>query len=82
VKVSGVTVHFVDEGVDSGPIILQEPVKIPAGADTEGALELLHRVEHELLPRAIRLIALGAVSFDRDNPRIVHVDESVLEGGE
>jgi phosphoribosylglycinamide formyltransferase-1 len=82
VKVSGVTVHFVDEGVDSGPIILQEPVRIPDGAGKDGALELLHGVEHELLPRAIRLIALGAVSFDRDNPRIVHVDERVLEGGE
>jgi phosphoribosylglycinamide formyltransferase-1 len=81
VKVSGVTVHFVDEGVDSGPILLQEAVKLPNGTDKEGALELLHETEHELLPRAIRLFALGAVSFDMDNPRIVHVDESVLEGG-
>jgi phosphoribosylglycinamide formyltransferase-1 len=80
-KVSGVTVHFVDEGVDSGPILLQEAVKLPDGAGTEVALDLLHRTEHELLPRAIRLFALGAVSFDMDNPRIVHVDESVLEGG-
>jgi phosphoribosylglycinamide formyltransferase 1 len=82
VKVSGVTVHFVDEDVDSGPILLQEPVRLPDGAGKDGALDLLHGVEHELLPRAIRLIALGAVSFDRDNPRIVHVDETVLEGGE
>jgi phosphoribosylglycinamide formyltransferase-1 len=81
VKVSGVTVHFVDEGVDSGPILLQGAVKLPDGAGKEPALELLHETEHELLPRAIRLIALGAVSFDMDNPRIVHVDESVLEGG-
>jgi phosphoribosylglycinamide formyltransferase-1 len=82
VKVSGVTVHFVDEGVDSGPILLQEAVRLPDGAGKDGALELLHRTEHELLPRAIRLIALGAVAFDRDNPRIVHIDESLLEGGE
>jgi phosphoribosylglycinamide formyltransferase 1 len=81
VKVSGVTVHFVDEGVDSGPILLQQAVRLPNRSDPDRALELLHGVEHELLPRAIRLIALGAVSFDRDNPRIVHVDESLLEGG-
>jgi phosphoribosylglycinamide formyltransferase-1 len=81
VKVSGVTVHFVDEGVDSGPIVLQEPVALPDGTGEADVLELLHRTEHELLPRAIRLIALGAVSFDLDNPRIVHVDESLLEGG-
>jgi phosphoribosylglycinamide formyltransferase-1 len=81
VKVSGVTVHFVDEGVDSGPILLQEAVGLPDGAGKDEALELLHATEHELLPRAIRLIALGAVSFDRDNPRVVHVDESVLEAG-
>jgi phosphoribosylglycinamide formyltransferase-1 len=81
VKVSGVTVHFVDEGVDSGPILLQQAVRLPDGAGEDDVLELLHETEHELLPRAIRLLALGAVSFDGDNPRIVHVDESVLEGG-
>jgi phosphoribosylglycinamide formyltransferase-1 len=80
VKVSGVTVHFVDEGVDSGPIVLQEAVRLPDGVSEADALELLHRTEHELLPRAIRLIALGGVSFDGDNPRIVHVDERLLEG--
>jgi phosphoribosylglycinamide formyltransferase 1 len=81
VKVSGVTVHFVDEGVDSGPIILQEPVRIDGARDRDAALDLLHEVEHELLPRAVRLFALGAVSFDPDNPRLVHADESVLKDG-
>jgi phosphoribosylglycinamide formyltransferase-1 len=81
VKVSGVTVHFVDEGVDSGPIILQEPVRLPHAGGREAVLERLHQVEHELLPRAIRLLALGAVSFDPDNPRFVHADESVLKDG-
>jgi phosphoribosylglycinamide formyltransferase-1 len=79
IKVSGVTVHFVDEGVDSGPIILQEPVRLPPSQDREEVLELLHETEHELLPRAIRLIASGAVGLDPDNPRFVHVDESVME---
>jgi phosphoribosylglycinamide formyltransferase-1 len=81
VKVSGVTVHFVDEGVDSGPIILQEAVRIDGAKDRDTALDLLHEVEHELLPRAVRLFALGAVSFDPDNPRLVHADESVLKDG-
>jgi phosphoribosylglycinamide formyltransferase-1 len=79
IKVSGVTVHFVDEGVDSGPIILQEPVRLPPSQDRGEVLELLHETEHELLPRAIRLIASGAVGLDPDNPRFVHVDESVME---
>jgi phosphoribosylglycinamide formyltransferase-1 len=79
VKIGGVTVHFVDEGVDSGPIILQEPVRLPYTRGQEEVLARLHEIEHELLPRAIRLIARGAVRIDRDNPRLVHVDETVLE---
>jgi phosphoribosylglycinamide formyltransferase-1 len=82
VKVSGVTVHFVDEGVDSGPIILQEPVRISHLDRHEELLDRLHEAEHELLPRAIRLIAFGAVGFDADNPRVVCVDEGVLKDGE
>jgi phosphoribosylglycinamide formyltransferase 1 len=79
VKVGGVTVHFVDEGVDSGPIILQHAVPLPYTRDKEDVLTVLHEAEHELLPRAIRLVASGAVRFDPDNPRLVLVDESVLE---
>jgi phosphoribosylglycinamide formyltransferase 1 len=82
VKVGGVTVHFVDEGVDSGPIILQEPVELPLDQGREAVLERLHETEHDLLPQAIRLIALNAVSLDPDNPRLVHIDESALEGHE
>jgi phosphoribosylglycinamide formyltransferase-1 len=79
VKVGGVTVHFVDEGVDSGPIILQHAVPLPYTRDKEDVLTVLHEAEHELLPRAIRLVASGGVRFDPDNPRLVLVDESVLE---
>ena len=77
-KVSGVTVHFVDEGVDTGPIILQEAVTLPYTRDQEEILTALHRTEHHLLPRAIRLFAAGAVRIDADHPRYVHVDEGVL----
>ncbi len=79
VKVSGVTVHFVDDGVDTGPIILQEAVTLPYTRDDKEILALLHRTEHRLLPRAIRLIAKGAVSVDPENPRLVRVEEGAQD---
>ena len=79
VKISGVTVHFVDGGVDTGPIILQEAVTLPYTRDDKEILALLHRTEHRLLPRAIRLMARDAVSVDPDNPRLVRVEEGALD---
>jgi phosphoribosylglycinamide formyltransferase 1 len=79
VKISGVTVHFVDDGVDTGPIILQEAVTLPYTRDDKEILSLLHRTEHRLLPQAIRLIARGAVSVDPKNPRLVRVEEGAQE---
>jgi phosphoribosylglycinamide formyltransferase-1 len=73
VKVFGVTVHFVDEGVDSGPVILQRAVELPDARTPDDVLARLRPIEHELLPEAIRLIAAGAVDFDPDNPRRVRV---------
>jgi phosphoribosylglycinamide formyltransferase 1 len=73
VKVTGVTVHFVDEGVDSGPIILQRAVPVPEDRNAEALEADIHRVEHELLPEAIRMIAAGTVSFDTANPRLVRL---------
>jgi phosphoribosylglycinamide formyltransferase-1 len=75
VRVTGVTVHLVDEGVDSGPIVLQRAVGVPASHDRAELEERIHEVEHELLPVAILLFASGQVRVDRDNPRLVHVDE-------
>jgi len=75
VRVTGVTVHYVDEGVDSGPIIRAQAVGLPYPRDRSELEEEIHRVEHELLPRAIRLIAAGAVRLDPENPRLVHVDD-------
>jgi phosphoribosylglycinamide formyltransferase-1 len=77
VKVTRVTVHFVDEGVDSGPIILQRPLDLPYTRDRAAIEDDVHRIEHELLPRAIRLIAAGAVRIDDENPRVVVIDERV-----
>ena len=70
VRVTGVTVHFVDDGVDTGPIILQRAVPVPADRDRAALESALHAVEHELLPEAIRLIAAGRVSVDAANPRL------------
>lgn len=51
---TGVTVHLVDEGVDSGPILAQEPVPILPGDTPESLRERVHAVEHRLLPRVVR----------------------------
>lgn len=74
VGVTGVTVHFVDAGVDSGPIVLQRPVPVPADRDRWRLEMEIHAVEHELLPQAIRLIAAGRVKVDPANPRLVNID--------
>jgi phosphoribosylglycinamide formyltransferase 1 len=73
VKVFGVTIHFVDEGVDSGPIILQRALELPDATDADAVHAALQPLEYELLCEAIRLIARGAVSFDPANPRRVVV---------
>jgi phosphoribosylglycinamide formyltransferase-1 len=71
VRITGVTVHFVDEGVDSGPIILQRPVPVPPDRQWQTLEDAIHATEHALLPEAIRLIAQGRVRIDPSNPRIV-----------
>jgi len=74
VKVFGVTVHFVDEGVDSGPIILQRAIELPDAHDAHAVHDRLAPIEHDLLPEAIRLFARGALSFDPENRRRVLID--------
>jgi phosphoribosylglycinamide formyltransferase, formyltetrahydrofolate-dependent len=71
VKVFGVTVHFVDEGVDTGAIILQRALDLPEATDPEEVRTALRPVEHELLCEAVRLIARDAVRIDPANPRRV-----------
>jgi phosphoribosylglycinamide formyltransferase 1 len=61
VKVLGVTVHLVDEGVDTGPIVLQEAIECPYSRDIAEAEQRIHEVEHRLLPRAVRLFSEGRV---------------------
>ena len=73
VKVFGVTVHFVDEGVDTGRIIAQRAVDLPAATDADAVREALRPLEHDLLCEAVALIARGAVKLDPDHPRRVVV---------
>jgi phosphoribosylglycinamide formyltransferase-1 len=76
-KVFGVTVHYVEPGaVDSGPILLQGAVELSDAADPAAVLAAIRPLEHELLPRAVALIAAGAVRRDPDNPRRILVEEA------
>ena len=74
VKVFGVTVHFVDQGIDTGPVILQRAVEVNDAQSADDVFERLHPIEHELLPEAVRLIARGAVRIDPERPRRVIVE--------
>ncbi|RKQ92200.1 formyltetrahydrofolate-dependent phosphoribosylglycinamide formyltransferase [Solirubrobacter pauli] len=74
VKVFGVTVHFVDEGVDSGPVILQRALELPDVTDADEIRARLHPVEHDLLTSAVALIARGAVRPDPEHPRRISVE--------
>ncbi|HEX2231120.1 MAG TPA: phosphoribosylglycinamide formyltransferase, partial [Nitrososphaeraceae archaeon] len=63
VKLSGCTVHFVDQGLDSGPIVLQRAVEV-MDSDTEEELSArILRKEHELYPEAVRLFAEGKIKI-------------------
>jgi phosphoribosylglycinamide formyltransferase 1 len=75
VETTGVTVHFVDEGVDTGPVIAQREVPVPAGVGREELEAAVHAVEHELYPEAIRMIAEGRVRIDPSDPRTVAIDD-------
>jgi phosphoribosylglycinamide formyltransferase-1 len=71
-KVTGVTVHLVDEGTDTGPIVLQEAVEI-RDDDDQGSLEArVHAVEHRLLPRAVRALLEGRLVVEG---RLVRIEE-------
>jgi phosphoribosylglycinamide formyltransferase-1 len=64
VKVTGVTVHFVDGKTDHGPIILQEAVKIEEGDTLESLEAKIHKVEHRLYPEALKLVIDGKLRID------------------
>ena len=64
VKFTGCTVHFVDEGVDTGPIILQAVVPIYDTDTEESLLERIHKEEHRIYPEAVRLFGEGKLRIE------------------
>ena len=70
-KETGVTIHFVDEGVDSGPIILQQKIPIKP-ADTLATLEeRVHAAEYELYPKAVQLFLSGKLIMEEKTVKIL-----------
>jgi formyltetrahydrofolate-dependent phosphoribosylglycinamide formyltransferase len=76
-RVSGATVHFVDEEYDRGPIIAQWPVPVLPGDTPEALAARVLRVEHLLLPRAACAVARGSVRLD-ENGRLARPDGSAF----
>ena len=62
VKYTGCTVHFVDDGIDTGPIILQSVIEVNDNDSEESLLERIHKLEHKIYPEAIRLFCEGRLS--------------------
>jgi len=82
VKVFGVTVHFVDAGVDSGPVILQRAVELPDARSADEVLSALRPLEHALLPEAVALVARGGLRADPENARRTLIDRAALRGSD
>lgn len=61
----GVTVHYVDAGIDTGPVIAQERIRLPGAHDAAEVLQKLHPVEHRLLSNAVRTFAADAARQHR-----------------
>lgn len=74
VKVTGVTVHLVDEGTDTGPIVLQEAIEVREDDDWDSLEPRVHAVEHRLLPRAVRALLEGRLIVEG---RLVRIREDM-----
>lgn len=70
VKISGCTVHFVDEGMDTGPVIIQAAVPVSQNDTEETLSEKILRLEHKIYPEAIRLFSEGKIEVDGRKVRI------------
>lgn len=76
VKISGVTVHFVDEGLDTGPIILQEAVAVMENDTVESLHGRIHQAEYRIYPAAIKLFAEGRLKIEGRKVRILKKGEN------
>lgn len=74
VRVFGVTVHVVDEGIDSGRIIAQRAVELPSARTRDDVIVALRPIEHELLTQTVHDLAAGRVRRDPAHPRRILVD--------
>lgn len=70
VRISGCTVHFVEEDVDAGAIITQEAVPVEINDTEEDLIERIKTAEHRAFPRALQLVATGKVYLDKENKLI------------
>jgi phosphoribosylglycinamide formyltransferase-1 len=75
VKVTGATVHLVDEEMDHGPIVLQEPVPVLQGDDEVSLHRRIQAVEHRLLPAAVRLLVEGSLAVEGRRVRVMESSE-------
>jgi phosphoribosylglycinamide formyltransferase 1 len=75
VKVTGCTVHLVDEEVDHGPVLFQAAVPVEPGDDEDRLHERIKREEHRLLPLAVRLVAEGRVEVEGRHARVLAAEE-------
>ena len=75
VRHTGVTVHFVTEGLDAGPIIAQRPVTLARGDSLEESIEKIHQVEHALYPEVIHWVLSGRVTLIDDRV-VIHGEDS------
>lgn len=71
VKITGATVHFVDEKLDAGPIILQSAVEVRSDDTEETLLERVHKEEHRIYPEAIKLFAEGRLKVEGRRVRVI-----------
>jgi phosphoribosylglycinamide formyltransferase-1 len=82
VKVSGATVHFVDEGMDSGPIVLQEAVPVEEDDDVASLSERILHLEHRLYVRAVRLYCEDRIHIEGRAVKILPPRQKPKEEGE
>jgi len=76
VRVFGVTVHYVDGGMDTGPVILQGAVELPGAREPSEVMAAIRPIEHDLLVTAVELAAAGRLRPDPANPRRIAIVEA------
>lgn len=84
VKVTGVSIHFVDEGCDTGPIILQGALEVKEADTKETLAPRVHAIEHKLYPEVIKLLAEGRLKIEGrkvrisgERPKLLYIEEDL-----